>query len=89
MRSRPRGERQFVFAGMLQARQYLVYAYEPGKDLSTSLCTRTNFLEDAAEDINFLGEAEKIFPEKKIKNILSFESSCKMSKLSKVKPKTI
>ena len=43
--------------------QYLIYAYGPEKQLSTSICTRTNFLEDATDDINFLGEAEKTFPE--------------------------
>ena len=49
--------------------QYLVYAGRLEKQLYTSICTRTRFLEDATDDINFLGVAEKTFPEKKIKTV--------------------
>jgi hypothetical protein len=48
--------------------KYLIYAYRYKKeDLSTSLCERTTILENAEEDIEFLGEAVKTFGEKKNK----------------------
>lgn len=46
--------------------RYLIYAYRYEKgDLSTSLCERTTMLDNAEEDIKFLGDAEKTFADKK------------------------
>lgn len=47
--------------------KYLVYADAYKKELFTSLCNRTTSLGNAAKDIEYLGEAEKIFAETKKK----------------------
>ncbi len=44
--------------------KYLVYT-DGNKKLSTDLCSRTTDLENAAKDIEFLGEPEKTFAKKK------------------------
>lgn len=49
--------------------EYLVYSYGKKNDLSTDICSRTTTLENAAKDIEFLGEAKLNFAEKKNKKL--------------------
>ncbi|MCE9545338.1 MAG: hypothetical protein K8T25_07460 [Planctomycetia bacterium] len=42
-----------------QGKSYLVYCHGQGKELSTSLCTRTKTLDSADEDLKDLGEGQR------------------------------
>ncbi|HQU85378.1 MAG TPA: hypothetical protein PKY59_19715 [Pyrinomonadaceae bacterium] len=50
--------------------KYLVYADKYKTELFTSLCKRTVSLDSAAKDIEYLGEAEKVFAETKKKKLI-------------------
>lgn len=62
--STPRGSASCGF-GFEMGQEYLVYAYGNDNDLQVSLCSRTNLLAQAGDDLSALGQGEIITGEPK------------------------